>query len=331
MNFQKFNLTRFTVALLVALCLNAAVSAQDAMQQEREPSTIIINNNQVAKPVAGDTNLYCAGFIQSSPIDTSWEIVGAVDETNQRIYAQNDNIYINAGASRGVRVGDMFAVVRPRGQVETRWTRKNNLGFYVQEVGAVEVIDVKGDFSVARVKTSCDNFLLGDLLQPMPQRVSPMFVERPALDIFASPTGKSNGRIVMARYGLEMVGRDQIVYIDLGAEDNVRVGDYLTIYRPLGSGGIIDEVKTDVAGATNDGFQSEEYRGGKFSNQSARKKGNLARGEVVTTEDVRRRRPQNLRRIVGEMVILNVKEKTATAVIVRTAAEIHTGDRVELQ
>ena len=34
---------------------------------------------------------------------------------------------------------------------------------------------------------------------------------------------------------------------------------------------------------------------------------------------------------VGEIVILNVKEKTATAVITRTAQEIHTGDWVEVQ
>ena len=38
-----------------------------------------------------------------------------------------------------------------------------------------------------------------------------------------------------------------------------------------------------------------------------------------------------LRKIVGEVVILNVKERTATAVITRTAQEIHTGDYVELQ
>ena len=74
-------------------------------------------------------------------------------------------VYINVGANRGVNVGDMLSVVRPRGQVKTRWTRKGDLGFYVQEVGALEVIRVKNEVSVARVKMSCDNFLLGDLVQ----------------------------------------------------------------------------------------------------------------------------------------------------------------------
>ncbi len=33
-----------------------------------------------------------------------------------------------------------------------------------------------------------------------------------------------------------MLGREQIVYIDLGAEGNVKIGYYLTIYRQLGKG-----------------------------------------------------------------------------------------------
>jgi len=35
--------------------------------------------------------------------------------------------------------------------------------------------------------------------------------------------------------------------------------------------------------------------------------------------------------VVGELVILNVKERTATAVVVRTGQEIHTGDWVQVQ
>jgi hypothetical protein len=38
-----------------------------------------------------------------------------------------------------------------------------------------------------------------------------------------------------------------------------------------------------------------------------------------------------MRKVVGEAVVLNVKEKTATVVITRTASEIHTGDGVEIQ
>jgi hypothetical protein len=51
----------------------------------------------------------------------------------------------------------------------------------------------------------------------------------------------------------------------------------------------------------------------------------------VTTDERRKGRPDFIRKVVGEMVILNVKERTATAVITRSAQEIHPGDWVEVQ
>lgn len=314
MNFQNFSVKSFATLFILIFSFAASVSAQDD-----------------SMPIAGSTNLMCAGYIQKAKVDTTSKIVGADDEKEQNIYAQNDYIYFSLGSNKGVKVGDTLSVIRPRGRVETRWTKKGNLGFYVQEVGAIEVVRLKGEVAVAMVKTSCDNFLLGDLIQPMPQRTSPVFEERPPLDIFANPSGKSTGFIVMARDGHELLGTEQIVYIDLGAEDNVKVGDYLTIFRPLGTGNILDDLSTESIKARDEDYESDEYRGGKFSNQAARKSGDEAQGRVVTSKKTKRDRPADLRKVVGELVILNVKEKTATAVIVRTSGEIHTGDKVEVQ
>ena len=135
----------------------------------------------------------------------------------------------------------------------------------------------------------------------------------------------------MARDGVEMLSRDQVVYIDLGSEDGASVGDYLTVYRPLGKGGLYDRVQDESVSARDEGYQSDRFRGGKFSNQAARKQNDDADGRVVTTEKAKQDRPADLRKVVGELVILSVQGKTATAVVVRNAQEIVTGDWVELQ
>ena len=135
----------------------------------------------------------------------------------------------------------------------------------------------------------------------------------------------------MARYGAEMVGREDIVYLDLGQEDNVKVGDFFTIFRPLGRGNLFVSDEDEIVAARDRGFQSSEYQGGKFSNGGSRRKNENATGDVINLEEAKSDRPNNLRKVVGELVIINVKERTATAVIVRTAQEIHTGDMVELQ
>ncbi len=327
MSFQKFNRSIFGILFLILF-----VSAASNFAQKPTPTpTLIINQDNRQMPVAAGNNLFCAGYVETSAVDTSDKIVGAQNEQEKFTYALGDNVYINRGATRGAKVGDMFAVVRPRGRVETRWSKKKNLGFYVQEVGSVEIIKVKADVSVARVSYSCDNFLLGDLLQPMASRTSPTFTQRPALDVFGEPSGKTSGRIFMARDNQELLGREQIVYIDLGAEDNVKVGDYLTIYRPLGEGNLFKKSPNESVSARDKGFQSDRYRGGKFSNQAPRKSGDRAEGRIVTTREAKENRPAGLRKIVGELIILNVKERTATAIITRNAQEIHTGDSVELQ
>lgn len=314
----------------VAAASFAAFTAFAALAVAQRPTVVVVPGTRTMNVAVGN-NVYCAGYVQSSPIDTSRKIVGGVNEQEQFLYSQNDVVYISIGANRGVNVGDMLSVVRPRGQVKTRWTRKGDLGFYVQEVGALEVIRVKNEVAVARVKTSCDNFLLGDLVQPMQTRVAPDYRQRPALDLYGDPNGKAVGRLFMSRDNAEAIARDFIVYIDLGAEDNVQVGDYLTVFRPLGEGGPFFGDWGESASARDEGFQSFEYRGGRFSNQTARKSGDNARGRVVTTEKAKDDRPSGIRKVVGEMVILNVKERTATALITRNAQEIHTGDWVEVQ
>ncbi len=81
--------------------------------------------------------------IKTNSIDTSRKIVGAENEQEKFASAQGDNVYINPGANSGVKVGDKFVVIRSHGRVETRWSKKRNPGFYVQEVGSLEAVKVK--------------------------------------------------------------------------------------------------------------------------------------------------------------------------------------------
>jgi hypothetical protein len=196
----------------------------------------------------------------------------------------------------------------------------------------VRVVRVRDNVSVALVVASCDNLLLGDLLRRVPQRPTPEGRAEGTLDRFAQPTGKQSGRIVFARDNRETVSRDQVVFIDLGAEDNVRPGDYLTVFRPVTKGVIVDE-GNEIGANARRGFESDHKRGGEFSNQARRLKdvdGN-AHGETVKTPELRKRRAAVPRLVLGEIVVLHVEGRTATAVVTRVTQEIHTGDHVEVQ
>ncbi|HEX6285518.1 MAG TPA: hypothetical protein VFZ71_11620, partial [Pyrinomonadaceae bacterium] len=178
-----------------------------------------------------------------------------------------------------------------------------------------------------------------DLLTQIPDRDAPLQRAETNVERFIDPTGKQVGRLMMARDSREMVTRNDVVYIDLGAEDNVKAGDYLTIYRPLGTGNVTRVDNEEMARNRAGGFQSDRFRGGGFSNQGKRAKDETAflesegryRYKPVTTREVKNNRPPMPRKIVGEMVIIDVQTRTATAIITRAVGEVHTGDWVEIQ
>ena len=143
----------------------------------------------------------------------------------------------------------------------------------------------------------------------------------------------------MAKDNREMVTRNDVVYIDLGGEDQIKPGDYLTIYRPLGTGNRTRVDNEENARNRATGFQSDRFRGGGFSLLGSRAKDSTAfvnsegryRHRPITSKEVKDHRPLMPRKIVGEMVVIDVQTRTATAIITRVASEVHTGDRVEIQ
>jgi len=299
--------------------------------QQRAPE--IVAPAQTPQPAARPSETRCGGFIAQGAPATQFEVVGSDEEEERRLFSQGDFVYLSGGAQQGVRAGQEFSVVRPRGRFRSEFSSKRGpLGVYTQEVGRVRVVRVRDQSSVAEVVASCDAVLLGDLLRPAP--AAPDFTRRdvPPLDRFAEPTNRQTGRIVLARDGREVLTRDDVVFIDLGAEDNLRAGDYLTVYRPRGHGTFV-RYGEEMAANARRGFESNEFRGGQFSNQAQRLRDTDGDryGETVKTPGVMRRRPSVPRKVVGEILVVHVEGRTATAVVTRVVQEIFTGDHVELQ
>lgn len=303
--------------------------------QTQQSPTLITPPESAPAPAAHESEMVCGGFIAQTPPSTQYEIVGSEEEQEQRLYSEGDNLFINAGASEGVKVGQEFSVVRPRGRFKSTFSRKKgSLGVYTQELGWLRVIRVREHSAVAFVVRSCDNLLNGDLLLgTAPPRAAFTSRQDEVLDHFAEPTGKQTGRIVLSRDSREVLTRDNVVFIDLGTEDNVKPGDYLTVFRPFGRGNIVSD-RAETAANARHGYESDHFRGGKLSNLSQRLKdpgASMLYSETVKTPDIVKRRPSVPRKVVGELVILRVEGRTATAVITRVVQEVHTGDFVEVQ
>jgi hypothetical protein len=326
-------------SLFALVCLLALAFTINAQSPTPTPE-LVFNRAKMPTSVAGESTMYCAGYIRYQKLPHMPEIVGAEQEQEQRTYADGDIVYINQGSQQGIKEGQTFQIIRPRGTVKGVHKEKSGfLGIYVQEIGQLQIFKVRENTSAAKIAFSCDFALLGDLLAPVPDRASPLQRTEENLDRFTDPSGKQTGRLMMARNSREMVTRNDVVYIDLGGEDQIKPGDYLTIYRPLGTGNITRVDNEEMARNRASGFQSDRFRGGGFSNQASRAKDSTAfvnsegryRHRPITSKEVKEHRPPMPRKIVGEMVVIDVQTRTATAIITRVAGEVHTGDWVEIQ
>jgi hypothetical protein len=329
----------FRALLFSFACLLAFAYTNNAQTPAPTP-TVVLPSSEQPRHVTTQSSLYCAGYIKYERLPHMPEIVGAEEEQEQRTLSDGDIVYLDAGSQQGIKEGQNFQIIRPRGDVKD--VHKKKVGFvgtYVQDVGQLQIFKVRENTSAARITFSCDMILLGDLLAPVPERESPLQRAEGTMDRFADPSGKQTGRLMMAKDSREMLTRNDIVYIDLGTEDQIKRGDYLTIYRPLGTGNITRIDNEEGARSRSKGFQSDRYRGGGFSNQASRSKDETAfvhsegryRHRPITSKQVKRDRPLMPRKIVGEMVVIDVQTRTATAIITRVASEVHTGDWVEIQ
>ena len=330
----------YSKALLVSFaCLLAIAFATNAQTPAPTPKMIMPGSDK-PRLVAGKSSLYCAGYIRHERISGMPEIVGALEEQDQRSFGDGDVIYLNAGSRQGIEQGQNFQIIRPRGDVKGVHRQKQGfLGTYVQEIGQLTVFKVYENRAAAQITFTCDMALFGDLLAPVPDRESPTQRADANVDRFADPSGKQTGVLMMSKDSREMVTRNDIVYIDLGSEDKINRGDYLTIFRPLGTGNLTRVDNEEMARNRSDGFQSDRYRGGGFSTQASRAKDTNAfakpdghyRYRPITSKEVKRLRGLMPRKIIGEMVVIDVQARTATAIITRVVAEVHTGDWVEIQ
>jgi hypothetical protein len=327
--------------LLVSLLIAAApafisrANAQTTEQTQERPKMEM--PAETPDRGIGRNRLECAGYFRLPPLTGLPEIVGGEQEQEQRTYATGHVVYIEAGTQQGVKEGQEFHIIRPRGFVEKVYRqKKGNLGVFIQEVGALRVVRVKENVSVAQITFSCDPILLGDLLTGPLDRFSPEIKPALTIDRFSDPNGKPIGRVMMARDGREMVSVGDIIYVDIGAEDQAVLGDQLTVYREVGTGNLFDIKNEELARRSDEGFASEQFRGGTFSSQAQRSKDvrdepGQYRHSPIKTSHIKDKRPEMPRKVVAEAMIINVQVRTATAIIVRAAQEVHTGDFVEVK
>jgi hypothetical protein len=150
---------------------------------------------------------------------------------------------------------------------------------------------------------SCKDIFRGDIVRPFEERPFPPFKEPGPFDHFAPVSGKPVGTVVSSLAFQQSQGQGTTMYVNLGAAQGVKVGDYIRLFRYQGK-------YIEMAPQTK-GYASEIYG---FGSSPARYEGRDLPREVL-----------------GEGIVLNASRNAATVFITYSSAEIYPGDNVEIE
>lgn len=293
---MRANLAALSLSLLAGATVCSA-------QSQYAPQSTVPSAKQ-----ADVSYVYCAGFISDPKISTDIRVISGEQSDYRITYARGDNVFIDRGEDKGVKVGDRFTISRPDTDPANEWFNGQvkllkAMGTLYRDAGVVRVVSVQSKTSIAEVVFSCDYIERGDIARPFEERPTPPFKDPAAFDHFAPVSGKPVGTIITAFDYHQLLGRGDTAYVNVGAEKGVKVGDYMRVFRQQG------EAK-QVAAAVKK-YQYQVYGFG--------------------SSPVKYEWKDLPREVLGEGIVVNVTRNAATVLITYSMVDMYTGDYVEVE
>jgi hypothetical protein len=221
---------RIVVLQLILGLAATAAFAQDAAPPQRQPGATTI-----------PADVYCSGMVTTEAVPRDTFIVSGEQSNYKTTFQDGNYVYINKGASNGVKVGDEFQVMRPvvnqSGVVWFSWqsSLSRAMGQQWEDEGRLRIVVAQPNVSIAQVIDSCNYLLRGDIVLPFVERPAPPLKPEDKFDRFAPPSGQKVAMLVTSKRYQMQLGSNDIAYVNLGSSQGVKVGDYFRIFRYQGN------------------------------------------------------------------------------------------------
>ncbi len=292
---------------------NGAVEAP----QGTSPTKNSFPTERVQTPTYAD--LYCAGFISKQTLPDANYVAGGLQTPTTTKFTRGDLIYLSG---TGYTAGAEYEVVRALRDVneyEMFPGQKKLLketGQPYEEVGRVKIVDTRSHSSIAEIEYACDGINPGDTTIPFAEKQAITFHTPIKFDRFLPASSKLTGRIVMGKDFDSQLGTGHKVYINVGANQGVKIGDFFRATRSYDADlhDPVDSLSFKAAIAEDTQKKTPSVDPAKFTK---------TKGPVIHVRDLPRR-------AVGEIVIIGVTNTTATGMVVFALEDVHAGDNVEI-
>jgi len=299
-----------SVFLLMLMLMMAIVAAAQQNQAQQASSPEQTSANVVARQEAiSYSDMYCSGFISNQPLQRAGYVAGGRETPHETRFAEHGYVYLEGS---GFAIGTRYWLVRQvrdpnRYEVfHGQGSLLRQLGRPYADVGRVRVIALHNNFAITHVEFSCQDIMPGDAAIPFTERPTPVLRSKINFDPFAPPNGKLTGRIAMAKDFDTMAGMGRKVYLNVGSNQGVKVGDYFRAVRTYDS---YRNDEVDYLSFKASYYDDSQIPAGKFPRSRLREFPRIT---------------------LGEMIVLNVTPTSSTAMVTVSLEDIHVGDGVEL-
>jgi hypothetical protein len=307
-------------AVLVGLIiLPLSLFGQQSSAADPTPSGTIATSTtfpveRVQKPTNAD--LYCAGFV-SNGIPTGNFVSGGSNSPFTTRFG-NEPVFLKGK----YEVGQEYTIVREikdpnRYELFTgQWKAVKAAGQPYAEIARVKIVDTRSKMAIGNVEFSCDTVVPGDYAIPFVEKATIAAHPQMRFDRFAPANGQVSGRIIMAKDFDSEMGNGGKVYLNIGANQGLKVGDYMRAVR-------------SYEATANDSVESLSFKSPALE-PTQTKRPSINPTFLSKTKGPEIRTSEMPLRAVGEIVIIGTTPTTATGMVVYSVEPVHLGDRVEL-
>ncbi len=312
------------IGLLVLLAVTATLAAAQQSTMVATPDADGIVHTSVSvpfvryqTPTAAD--IYCAGFITKDRIPDANYVNGGLETPTSTKFETGELVYL---AGSGYQAGQLYSVVR-----EMRDVNKYEIypgmrkilaaaGRPYGDIGRIRVVDTRSHSAIAQVEFSCDPINPGDVVVPFVEKPPVSFHVPGHFDRFAPPNNKLSGRIVLGKDFDGFLGTGVKLYMNMGSNQGVKVGDYFRVLRSYTATleNPVDSLSFDAQTSEDTQVRPPTFEAKRFTK---------TKGPNIHVRDLPRR-------AVGEVVVLNVTPTASSAMVVFALEDVHAGDTVEL-
>lgn len=170
------------------------------------------------------------GFVSQDELDAAGTLVDTVD--SRLIISSGETVFVEMKDLGATKIGDTFSLFEVKNPVMHPVTGVK-LGFRVEDMGILKITEIHEEVASAEVVTAFREIQRGAKLRPYQPQPAAIELKRAGRELTGVLIEAQDGKITLSQY--------DVVYLDLGADDGLQVGNMLNISRA--------RKVTDLAGA----------------------------------------------------------------------------------